>query len=111
MYMCMRHFKSNDCLTYLLTRESFLDGHCHTFCKDLHISQFLIRKVKNIIYLTFWYNQSMPLYQWINIQESIKLIIFRYFIARNLSTNNSTKNCCHNLYILIRQICVHKPAQ
>ena len=93
--MCMRNFQTNNSLSYFTTRESTLNGFSHMFSKYLHRSQFFVRQIKDIIYLTFGNNQRMSFNQRVNIKKRIKTFILSHFVARNLTCNDFTEYCCH----------------
>ena len=91
----MSHLQSQHHLGNLLTREGLLDSNCHTLGKLLITSQLVIIHIKEIVNLTTRNDQCMTLYQRVDIEESIELLILCTLVAGNLASSNLTENI-HN---------------
>jgi hypothetical protein len=88
MNMCMRHLQTEHHLCHLATGESTLYGNSDALGKLLITSNFIVVHIENIVYLTTGNHQCVPFYQWIDVEESIELLILGAFVTGNLSRSN-----------------------
>ena len=88
MYVGVRNFKSEHCLTYLDAWEGTLDGTCNYLGEYLHSSKVLIAEVKDVINLLLRNYKGVTLYKRVDIEKCEKLIGLCYFVARYLTCHN-----------------------
>ena len=108
----MRNFHSHNRYPHAFARNSFFNSSSYRFGKDMHSSQIIITQIENIINLLLRNHQGMSFHQRIDIKESKKAFVFRHLIAGNLTCDNSTEYCCHNLNMIykIRQALLQRLA-
>ncbi len=87
----MRHLEAEDDLSHLLTREGLLDGESHALGKYLITGDLIVFHVEDIVYLPTGNHERMTLYQRIDVEKSLELLVLGTFVAENLTSSKLTE--------------------
>ena len=103
MYVSMRNFQSQDTDADTLARNSGLNSQRHFLGESAKSEISLVIQMEDIVVLHVLRNdQCVTFYQWIDIQEGIKVLIFSNFIGRNLALRYFGEDGRHNYNVISR---------
>ena len=86
--MGVGYFEPQYHLGHLLAGESLADGLGHALCKHLITGQLIIIEIEDVIDLTTGNHQRVTLYQRIDVEESIELLVLGTLVTGNLTSSN-----------------------
>ena len=93
--MHMVYLHTQDSYTYTFATRSCFDAPSHFGSKGHQRLELLVREVEDIIRLRlceFRDNECVALYQRVDIEECVVLIILCYFVARDLAFDDFRKD-------------------
>ena len=87
--MGVGHLQTEHGLAHLDAGQHLLDGYGHVLGKHLHVGQFLVREVEDVVDLALGDNQRVAFGQGINVEEGVEVLVFGTLVAGNLSSHDT----------------------
>ena len=70
------HFEAKHHLCHFSTGESPSNGQGHTLGKELELGKLLVGEVEDVIYFPTRDDEGMALYQRVNVEKSVEVLVF-----------------------------------
>ena len=99
--MGVGHFETQHHLGYLLTGKSLLDGEGHLLGKHLLTGNLVVVHIEDVINFPTGDYEGMTLYERIDVEECVELLVLGALVAGNLTSSNLTED----IHIIQRLFC------
>lgn len=95
VYVGVRDFEADDGHAYAFAGDSFFEGFGHFLGEYVQVGEFLVAEVEDVAFFSFRHHKRVAFSDWVDVQKSIVLIVFRYFIGWDFSRYYATEYGWH----------------
>jgi hypothetical protein len=88
----VRHLETEDGLTHLDAGDNAFDGTGDMSGEDVEARQFVVLKVKDVIYLATGDDEGVTLSHGVDIKEGVELVVLRAAVAGDVACGDLTEN-------------------